>query len=57
MKNRLDTIIEEFSVSIAVKLVLEDSLQELIDREVYTLLSQHSKDKVVNSIQAIVHYL
>lgn len=43
----VDTIIEEFSVSIAVKLVSEDSLQELIDREVYTLLSQHSKDKVV----------
>ena len=43
----VDTIIEEFSVSIAVKLVSEDSLQELIDREVYTLLSQHSKDKVL----------
>ncbi len=43
----VDTIIEEFSVSIAVKLVSEDSLQELIDSEIYTLLSQHSKEKVL----------
>ena len=43
----VDTIIEEFSVSIAIKLVSEDSLQELIDSEIYTLLSQHSKDKVL----------
>lgn len=42
----VDTIIEEFSVSIALKLASEDSLQELIDNEIYTLLSQHSKDKV-----------
>jgi murein DD-endopeptidase MepM/ murein hydrolase activator NlpD len=42
----VDTIIEEFSVSIALKLVSEDSLQELIDNEIYTLLSQHSKEKV-----------
>ncbi|MDD2894488.1 MAG: peptidoglycan DD-metalloendopeptidase family protein [Aliarcobacter sp.] len=43
----VDTIIEEFSISIAVKLASEDSLQELIDSEIYTLLSQHSKDKVL----------
>ena len=42
----VDTIIEEFSVSMALKLASEDSLQELIDNEIYTLLSQHSKDKV-----------
>ena len=42
----VDTIIEEFSVSIALKLASEDSLQELIDNEIYTLLSQNSKDKV-----------
>lgn len=42
----VDTIIQEFSVSIALKLVSENNLQELIDNEVYTLLSQHSKDKV-----------
>lgn len=42
----VDTIIEEFSVSIALKLVSEDSLQELIDNEIYTLLSLHSKEKV-----------
>lgn len=43
----VNTIIEEFSISIAVKLASEDSLQELIDSEIYTLLSQHSKDKVL----------
>ena len=42
----VDTIIEEFSISIALKLASENSLQELIDNEIYTLLSQHSKDKV-----------
>lgn len=42
----VDTIIQEFSVSIALKLVSENNLQELIDNEVYTILSQHSKDKV-----------
>uniref|UniRef100_UPI004047A8D4 peptidoglycan DD-metalloendopeptidase family protein n=1 Tax=Aliarcobacter sp. TaxID=2321116 RepID=UPI004047A8D4 len=43
----VNTIIEEFSISIALKLASEDSLQELIDSEIYTLLSQHSKDKVL----------
>lgn len=42
----VDTIIEEFSISIALKLASENSLQELIDNEIYTLLSQHSKEKV-----------
>ena len=42
----VDTIIEEFSISIALKLASEDSLQELIDNEIYTLLSQYSKEKV-----------
>ena len=42
----VDTIIEEFSISIALKLASENSLQELIDNEVYTLLSQYSKEKV-----------
>ena len=43
----VNTIIEEFSISIALRLASEDSLQELIDSEIYTLLSQHSKDKVL----------
>lgn len=42
----VDTIIEEFSVSLAVQLASENSLQELIDSEIYTLLALHSKDKV-----------
>ncbi len=43
----VDTIVEEFSISIAVKLASQDSLQELIDNEIYTLLAQHSKDKIL----------
>ena len=43
----VNTIIEEFSISIALKLASENSLQELIYSEIYTLLSQHSKDKVL----------
>ena len=43
----VNTIIEEFSISLALKLASENSLQELIDSEIYTLLSQHSKDKVL----------
>lgn len=42
----VDTIVEEFSISIALKLASENSVQELIDNEIYTLLAQHSKDKV-----------
>lgn len=42
----VDTIIEEFSISMALKLASENSLQELIDNEIYTLLSQNSKEKV-----------
>ncbi|QKF73112.1 zinc metallopeptidase, M23 family [Aliarcobacter faecis] len=42
----VDTIVEEFSISIALNLASENSLQELIDNEIYTLLAQHSKDKV-----------
>ncbi|MGE3593300.1 MAG: murein hydrolase activator EnvC [Arcobacter sp.] len=42
----VDTIIEEFSISMALKLASENSLQELIDNEIYTLLSEHSKEKV-----------
>ena len=42
----VNTIIEEFSISMALKLASENSLQELIDSEIYTLLSEHSKEKV-----------
>jgi murein DD-endopeptidase MepM/ murein hydrolase activator NlpD len=42
----VDTIVEEFSISIALKLASENSIQELIDNEIYTLLAQHSKEKV-----------
>ncbi len=41
------TIIEDFSSSIALKLASENSLEELIDSEIYTILSQNSKDKIL----------
>lgn len=43
----VDTIIEDFSTSIALKLASKDDLKELVDSEIYTLLSQHSKDKIL----------
>lgn len=41
------TIIEEFSSSIALKLASESSEDELIDSEIYTILSQGSKDQIL----------
>lgn len=43
----INTIIEEFSISMALKLASKDSLQELIDSEIFTLLSEHAKEKVI----------
>lgn len=43
----VDTIIDDFSISLALKLASKDHLQELIDSEVYTILSQNSKDKIL----------
>ncbi|PHO10168.1 peptidase M23 [Malaciobacter canalis] len=43
----VDTIIENFTSSIAIKLAKESSEKELIDKEIYTLLSQHSKDEIL----------
>lgn len=40
-------IIDEFSSSIALKLASESSLEELIDSEIYTILSQGSKDEIL----------
>lgn len=43
----VDTIIEDFSTSIALKLASKDSLKELVDSEIYTILSQNSKDEIL----------
>lgn len=40
-------IIEEFSSSIALTLASEESLEELIDSEIYKILSQNSKDEIL----------
>ncbi len=40
-------IIDEFSSSIALKLANEESLKELIDSEIYSILSQSSKDEIL----------
>lgn len=43
----VDIIIEDFASSIAIKLANENSLKELIDSEIYTLLSENSKDSLL----------
>lgn len=43
----VDTIIEDFSTSIALKLASKNTLGELIDTEIYTLLSENSKDQIL----------
>jgi len=43
----VDTIVEDFSTSIALKLASKENLKELIDSEVYTILSQNSKDQIL----------
>lgn len=43
----VDTIIEDFSTSIALRLASKNTLQELIDSEMYTILSENSKDKIL----------
>lgn len=40
-------IIEDFSSSIALKLANESTLDELIDSEIYQILSQNSKDEIL----------
>ena len=43
----VDTIIEDFSTSIALKLASKNSLGELIDSEIYTILSENSKNQIL----------
>ncbi len=46
-ENIVQVIIEEFSSSIALTLASEESLEELIDSEIYKVLSQNSKDEIL----------
>lgn len=46
-KQIVKVIIDDFSSSIALKLASERSLDELIDSEIYTILSQSSKDEIL----------
>ncbi|WP_418185779.1 murein hydrolase activator EnvC family protein [Aliarcobacter vitoriensis] len=43
----INTIVEEFSISMALKLASINSFQELIDNEIFNLLSQNSQKKVL----------
>ena len=43
----VDTIIEDFSTSIALRLASKNTLGELIDSEIYTILSENSKDQIL----------
>lgn len=46
-KQIVKIIIDDFSSSIALKLASESSLEELVDTEIYTILSQSSKDEIL----------
>lgn len=46
-KQIVKVIIDDFSSSIALKLAKETSVEELIDTEIYTILSQSSKDQIL----------
>lgn len=46
-KQIVKVIIDEFSSAIALKLADESSVEELIDSEIYTILSQSSKDEIL----------
>ena len=43
----VNIIIEEFSVSMALNLASKESLQEIIDNEIFSLLSDYSKEKII----------
>lgn len=46
-KEIIDTIIEQFSSSLALDLASKETTQQLIDKELYTILSEHSKEQIV----------
>ena len=43
----INTIVEQFSTSLALQLASKESLQELIDNEMFNLLSTNAKQKVL----------
>ncbi|MGJ0290454.1 peptidoglycan DD-metalloendopeptidase family protein [Aliarcobacter cryaerophilus] len=43
----INTIVEQFSTSLALQLASKESLQELIDNEMFNLLSSNAKQKVL----------
>ncbi|MGM0518313.1 MAG: murein hydrolase activator EnvC family protein [Campylobacterota bacterium] len=43
----VNTIIEDFSTSMALKLASKNNLKGLIDSEIYNILSQNAKDKIL----------
>jgi len=46
-KQMINVIIDDFSSSIALKLAGESTTQELIDSQIYSILSQDSKDQIL----------
>ena len=43
----VNTIIKNFSASIALELASKDSIDALIDKEIYNILSVHTKDRIL----------
>lgn len=46
-KEIIDTIIEQFSSSLALDLASKETTQKLIDKEIYTILAENSKEQIV----------
>ncbi len=46
-KQIIQTIIEQFSSSLALELSSNESVNSLIDKEIYTILSENSKDQII----------
>lgn len=43
----VDTIVQDFTSSIALKLASKINLKEMVDKEIYTILSENSKDEIL----------
>ncbi len=43
----VDTIVQDFTSSIALNLASKINVKEMIDKEIYTILSENSKDEIV----------
>src|SRR5574344_1703964 len=50
----INTIVEQFSTSLALQLASKESLQELIDNEMFNLLSTNANQKEINTLNIYI---